>query len=196
MTKKLFQYKSVAQPDKTINETVAADWIGRPDEPLKGFSWKSSTKRETTGIIFWSDVFLYDAPNGEKIAIYLMDTQGLFDHSSSPTDNIRIFSLSALVSSVQLMNIFNMIEESHLEYLQVTWSYKVDASLLKFITFSSQQKLHVSLLLKPKPNQNLFKSWCSSFVIGFHQKNTITVLKVEINSFEAFWRSEISTRRS
>lgn len=64
-------------------------------------------------------MFLYDNPNGEKIAIYLMDTQGLFDHSSTPTDNIRIFSLSALMSSVQLMNIFGMIEESHLEYLQV-----------------------------------------------------------------------------
>lgn len=111
-------YKSTSNFNKAFNETEAENWLGSPDEPLKGFSWKSSTKRETTGIIFWSDIFLYDAPNGEKIAIYLVDTQGLFDHSSSPTDNIRIFSLSALISSVQIMNIYSMIEESHLEYLQ------------------------------------------------------------------------------
>lgn len=128
-----FQYKSVARPDKEVNATVAADWLGSPDEPLKGFPWKSSTKRETTGIIFWSDIFLYDSPKGDRIAIYLMDTQGLFDHSSTPTDNIRIFSLSALVSSVQIMNIFNMIEESHLEYLQVKMLAVESESLLKFL---------------------------------------------------------------
>lgn len=99
--------------------------MGDKNEPLTGFPWKSSTKRETTGIIFWSDVFLYDADNedGDKLAIYLIDTQGLFDHNSSPTDNIRIFSLSALMSSVQLMNIYSMIEENHLEYLQFATEY-------------------------------------------------------------------------
>lgn len=122
-TKKLLQYRSIEQPGNVANRSKSAEWLGQPEEPLEGFPWKSSTKRETTGIIFWSDVFLYDAPNGDKIAIYLMDTQGLFDHSSSPTDNIRIFSLSALMSSVQLMNIYVMIEESHLEYLQVWYGY-------------------------------------------------------------------------
>lgn len=117
MKNKSQQYRSIERPDEAANKTF--DWLGSPDEPLKGFPWKSSTKRETTGILFWSDVFLYDAPNGGKIAIYLMDTQGLFDHLSSPTDNIRVFSLSALISSVQLMNIYVMIEENNLEYLQV-----------------------------------------------------------------------------
>ena len=47
-----------------------------------------------------------------------MDTQGLFDHKSSPTDNSRIFSLSTLISSVQIFNLFNNIQEDHLQYLQ------------------------------------------------------------------------------
>lgn len=136
----MFQYKSVTHQNKTINITEKDAWLGAEDEPLKGFSWKSSTKRETTGIIFWSDVFLYDPPHGDKIAIYLMDTQGLFDHSSSPTDNIRIFSLSALISSVQLMNIFSMIEESHLEYLQV--------EILKCNLFNDFLTFHFSLQRK------------------------------------------------
>lgn len=115
----------MAHPDKIYNETEALNWLGDPKEPLKGFVWKSGTQRETVGIVFWSDVFLYDTPTGEKIAVYVMDTQGLFDHNSSPTDNIRIFSLSALISSVQMLNIFNMIEESHLEYLQVVLMFWV-----------------------------------------------------------------------
>ena len=53
------------------------NWLGDDNQPLSGFSWSSGTDRNTTGLLLWSDVFLYDAPNGEKIAIYLMDTQGL-----------------------------------------------------------------------------------------------------------------------
>jgi atlastin len=61
----------------------SGDWIGKPDEPLKGFSWKPGVSRNTTGIVLWSDVFLHDAPNGEKFAILLIDTQGLFDHDTT-----------------------------------------------------------------------------------------------------------------
>lgn len=70
------QYKSIANPDKVINETEANNWLGDENEPLMGFPWKSSSKRETTGILFWPDVFLYDSPNGNHIAIFLVDTQG------------------------------------------------------------------------------------------------------------------------
>ena len=93
--------------------------MGNENEPLTGFSWKSGTDRDTTELVVWSDFFLYDAPNGQKIAIYLMDTQGLFDHESSPTDNARIFSLSTLISSAQILNLFSNIQEDNLEYLQV-----------------------------------------------------------------------------
>ena len=96
------------------------EWIGGSDEPLGGFSWRSGSERHTTGIIIWSDVFLYDAPNGDKIAIFLMDTQGLFDHRSSTTDNSRIFSLSTLISSMQIFNLFSHIHEDQLQYLQVS----------------------------------------------------------------------------
>ena len=110
----------MGSPTTPAREGKYPEWIGGPDEPLSGFSWKSGADRHTTGIIIWSDVFLYDAPNGDKIAILLMDTQGLFDHESSPTDNSRIFSLSTLISSMQIFNLFNLIQENHLQYLQVS----------------------------------------------------------------------------
>ncbi len=97
----------------------SADWIGAPDEPLKGFSWKSGVVRNTTGIVLWSDVFLYDAKNGEKFAILLIDTQGLFDHDTPAAINGKIFSFTTLISSFQIFNLVNMIQEDQLEYLQV-----------------------------------------------------------------------------
>ncbi|CAH1734986.1 unnamed protein product [Chironomus riparius] len=94
-------------------------WMGESDEPLTGFSWRSGTKRDTTGIIMWNDVFLHTLDRtGEKIAIFVMDTQGLFDNESTPADNSRIFALGNLISSIQLLNLMNRAQEDHFQYLQ------------------------------------------------------------------------------
>lgn len=95
------------------------DWIDAGDEPLKGFSWKSGSKRHTTGVVIWSDVFLHEQ-NNEKLAILLMDTQGLFDMETSPAENSRIFALGTLLSSKQIFNLNDVIQENQLEYLQVS----------------------------------------------------------------------------
>lgn len=95
------------------------DWMGKPDEPLKGFSWRAGTRRDTTGIIIWSDVFLHTIDRtGEKIAIFVVDTQGLFDNDSTATDNSRIFALGTLISSIQVLNLMNRTQEDQLQYLQ------------------------------------------------------------------------------
>lgn len=52
-----------------------------------------------------------------------MDTQGLFDHKSSSTDNSRIFSLSTMISSMQILNLLNIIQENQLQYLQFATEY-------------------------------------------------------------------------
>ncbi len=95
------------------------EWIGEPDEPLKGFSWKPGVVRNTSGIVLWSDIFLYDSPRGEKYAILLIDTQGLFDHDTPAAINAKIFSFTTLISSYQIFNLANLIQEDQLEYLQV-----------------------------------------------------------------------------
>lgn len=67
----------------------------------------------------WSDVFLHTvATTGEKIAIVVMDTQGLFDNETSPADNSRIFALGTLISSIQILNLVGIIQEDQLQYLQ------------------------------------------------------------------------------
>jgi atlastin len=112
-----FQYPSINFP--TNPAANKKNWIGDENEPLKGFSWRSGTKRDTTGIIMWEDVFLHTiATTGEKVAIVVMDTQGLFDNETSPADNSRIFALGTLISSVQVLNLVGIIQEDQLQYLQ------------------------------------------------------------------------------
>jgi hypothetical protein len=89
-----------------------------------GFSWKSGSKADTQGILFWSDIFLYDNPkNGEKIAILLMDTQGLFEPGVSSDLNARIFGLGTLISSIQVINLYGVIQEDQLQYLEMSTQF-------------------------------------------------------------------------
>lgn len=66
----------------------------------------------------WSDVFLHDT-NDEKIAIILMDTKGLFEPGTSQSENTQIFSLASLISSIQIFNLKNNIQESDLKCLDM-----------------------------------------------------------------------------
>ena len=97
--------------------------MGDKNEPLTGFSWRSGIERDTTGIVLWSDVFLTTNENGDKLAIILMDTQGLFGSSTSPVDNKRIFQLVTLLSSIQILNLYDVIQEDHLEYLNIATDF-------------------------------------------------------------------------
>ncbi|CAO1444187.1 unnamed protein product [Diamesa hyperborea] len=118
------------------------NWLGDENEPLTGFTWESGFKRHSTGLVFWSDVFLHEQPNGEKIAIYIMDTQGLFDSlTATNDDDSRIFSLCTLLSSVQVFSLINTIQEDQFYYLNFATSIAQYASKLK---------------TNSKPFQNLF----------------------------------------
>ncbi|KAJ3613462.1 hypothetical protein NHX12_019711 [Muraenolepis orangiensis] len=84
---------------------AAVDWLGEADEPLTGFTWRGGSERETTGIQVWSEVFLVDKPDGHKVAVLLMDTQGTFDSQSTLRDSATVFALSTMISSMQVYNI-------------------------------------------------------------------------------------------
>ena len=94
------------------------DWILGKDEPLKGFPWRPEEKTKTLGITIWSDIFLHDAKNGDKIGILLMDTQGISDSENSSILDKTIFALTSLISSVQIFNLAETITEDDLMNLQ------------------------------------------------------------------------------
>lgn len=45
------------------------EWIGKENEPLKGFDWRGGAGRHTTGMIMWSEPFFTSLPNGEEVCI-------------------------------------------------------------------------------------------------------------------------------
>ncbi|XP_057371133.1 atlastin-like [Daphnia carinata] len=99
------------------------DWLGSEDRPLRGFSWRGGCERDTTGILAWSEVFMVDAPNGEKIAVLLLDTQGAFDCQSPVKNYATMFALSTMTSSVQVYNLSQNIQEDDLQHLQLFTEY-------------------------------------------------------------------------
>lgn len=98
------------------------DWLGGDDEPLEGFSWRGGSERDTTGILMWSEIFLYEK-NKDKLAIILLDTQGAFDSQSTVRDCATVFALSTMLSSVQIYNLTQNIQEDDLQHLQLFTDY-------------------------------------------------------------------------
>lgn len=71
----------------------------------------------------WSKVFPSTLPSGEKIAVILMDTQGAFDSQSTVRDCATVFALSTMLSSVQIYNLSQNIQEDDLQHLQLFTEY-------------------------------------------------------------------------
>nr|XP_020650409.1 atlastin-2 isoform X3 [Pogona vitticeps] len=101
----------------------SSSWIGGSTEPLTGFTWRGGCERETTGIQVWSEVFIIPKPDGTKVAVLLMDTQGAFDSQSTIKDCATVFALSTMTSSVQVYNLSQNIQEDDLQHLQLFTEY-------------------------------------------------------------------------
>ncbi|XP_013786327.1 atlastin-2-like isoform X1 [Limulus polyphemus] len=99
------------------------DWMGDDETPLTGFSWRGGAERDTTGILLWDEIFQVTLPNGEKVAVLLMDTQGAFDSESTVKDCATVFALSTMTSSVQVYNLSQNIQEDDLQHLQLFTEY-------------------------------------------------------------------------
>lgn len=91
--------------------------------PFNGFKWSGGRKRETIGIWIWSEIFTHDFDNGDKVAIILIDTQGIFDVQSSLKEGTTIFALSMALSSVQCNNVMQNIQEDNLQHLELFTEY-------------------------------------------------------------------------
>lgn len=102
-----------------------SNWIGENENgsSLMGFKWRGGQKPETTGIWMWSEIFTHVYENGDKVAIVLVDTQGIFDTRSNLKDSTTIFALSMLLSSVQCYNVMGNIQEDHLHNLDLFTEY-------------------------------------------------------------------------
>lgn len=99
-------------------ETQSRDnWLST-DDIIKGFEWQGGTERVTSGIHIWSKPFICENQNKETVAVLLMDTQGVFDNDSSVKDCASIFALTNLISSVQIYNLMQQLQEDDLQHLE------------------------------------------------------------------------------
>jgi atlastin len=96
------------------------DWFNK--KLNKGFHWKNSAERQTTGILMWSEPF-FITRNRKKIAVVLIDTQGCFDEQTTGQENSAIFALSCLLSSVLIYNVRNLLTEDAFQNLQMFIGY-------------------------------------------------------------------------
>lgn len=55
-----------------------------------------------------------------QVAVILLDTQGTFDSESTVRDCATVFALSTMLSSIQIYNLSQNIQEDDLQHLQVS----------------------------------------------------------------------------
>ncbi|KAK8780520.1 hypothetical protein V5799_018138 [Amblyomma americanum] len=106
-----------------LRNQCRTDWMNESDAALDGFSWRGGSERETTGMLLWSEVFLVTTPEGQELAVVLMDTQGTFDRKSTMKESARIISLSTMLSSVFIYNLSQNIVEDDVQHLQLFCDY-------------------------------------------------------------------------
>uniref|UniRef100_A0A0N5APN3 GB1/RHD3-type G domain-containing protein n=1 Tax=Syphacia muris TaxID=451379 RepID=A0A0N5APN3_9BILA len=105
-----------------VSDRNGGTWLDKQG-PLTGFSWRGGSERETSGIMMWSKPFLVKNSKGEEVAVLLMDTQGAFDSQSTVKDCATIFALSTMLSSTQIYNLSQNVQENDLQHLQLFTEY-------------------------------------------------------------------------
>jgi atlastin len=89
-----------------------------------GFEWRGGSERNTTGIWIWSEPqFIQNHVDGEKLAVLLVDTQGMFDNETTMAVTASIFGISTLLSSYQIYNVDKRIQEDNLQQLSLFSEY-------------------------------------------------------------------------
>ena len=90
-----------------------------PETIIKGFEYRSGVSRTTIGIDMWSKPFVLTREDGRKVAVLLLDTQGIFDTETSQEEFINIFAMTLLTSSKFIYNVHFQIQEDDLSNLLV-----------------------------------------------------------------------------
>jgi len=102
--------------------------IKNPEKTEPGFAWAHGRDRTTTGMYMYGKPFLRTIPGTtDKAVVLLMDTQGMFDMETTKVLTASIFGLSTLISSYQIMNVMNQLQENILQELHFFSGYSVAA---------------------------------------------------------------------
>ena len=106
---------------KMENGTPLDEISGIPED-FSGFKYRSGIERETKGMLAYSKIFKVKLKETEK-AFLLIDTQGTFDNESTEKENKILFSLSTLISSIQIYNVTRELSKDKFEHLELFSTY-------------------------------------------------------------------------
>lgn len=159
------------------NNDNNSDWLNDVNAPLTGFPWSQGSQVNTKGIWIWSKIFIKTQMNGEKIGILLMDSQGTFDGRSSMSENIAIFSISMMLSSIHLYNLIDNVTDENLERLEDFIEYG------KIYNEKTGEKALDHFIF-------LVRDWAFSYESSFGfeggMKNLNEILTVNVNEMEDY----------
>ncbi|OCT61952.1 RING finger protein 112 [Xenopus laevis] len=117
--------------------------LGAEDEPLCGFDWSAGTESITKGIWIWNKPFILER-NGEKMAVFVLDTEGSLDIEGSRDTSIKLSALSMILSSYLIFNVNSSLKRTELDYLEM-YLYVAE---LAGKSFDLQYLQHLDLLIR------------------------------------------------
>ncbi|XP_073491640.1 RING finger protein 112-like isoform X2 [Aquarana catesbeiana] len=111
--------KGVQEKEKSTEEERGEEFsLGAEDEPLQGFEWRSGIDSTTKGLWMWSRPFIL-GNKGEKVAVYILDTEGSLDIEGDRESCIKLSALSMLISSHLIFNVASCLKETELDYMEM-----------------------------------------------------------------------------
>ncbi|KAG9467445.1 hypothetical protein GDO78_014929 [Eleutherodactylus coqui] len=113
--------------------------LGANDEPLQGFEWRCGIDSITKGIWIWNRPFIL-GPEGEKVAVYILDTEGSLDIEGDRQSCIKLSALSMLLSSHLVFNVAGILKETELDYMEMYLHMGEE--------FGSQQLQYLDILIR------------------------------------------------
>ena len=125
--------------DQTIDYKL---WFRAVGKVERIFEWKRGVKSFTLGIHILKEPIVL-SHNGKKVALFLADTQGIFDHRTSQRNQTFLGTFSFLISSFIIFNVQNRIETTHLDAI-----YKSATNLKDTDGFYMMQKQSLMFVVR------------------------------------------------
>uniref|UniRef100_A0A915C881 GB1/RHD3-type G domain-containing protein n=1 Tax=Parascaris univalens TaxID=6257 RepID=A0A915C881_PARUN len=114
----IHRHSSAEEAGPSSGSPKKIEWL-TGGKVFEGFVSKRGIERVTTGVWIWNEPIILRTDRGYRLAVFLIDTQGIMDKTQSFGNCAAIFGLSTMISSVQIYNVMKLINESHLQSLSV-----------------------------------------------------------------------------
>lgn len=120
-----------------------------------GFDSKHNHDGTTKGIWAWPEIFTHDnITDGNKVAIVLLDTEGLFHIRHDLSHTTKIFALSLLFSSMQGFNLIGDVYRDTIGWLEMFTTYSVYGSQIATSSHSTETPFqYFQFIIRDSPLQ-------------------------------------------